>query len=394
MAVKVVISVGGRFHSIPLASALIKKNYLHRLYTIPYWTQDKEVIPRDFVRNEKFLNFFDRIITRFPSIVFNRLNYWNLAKDNLFDYWVKNKIRQLGDFDIFVGWNNYILRSLPEVRKRCKLVFLEVGSPHIKYQNRILSEEFEFFGVPYSPNYFKTIDKSNREYGLVDYIFVPSDFVVNSFVKEGISREKLIKAPYGADLKVFNPVLREGGKSIFRVIFVGMLNIGKGIYYLLKAWKELNLPAKDTELLLVGYRTPEFSYVLKKVGTLPVNVKFMNIASKENMARVMANSTVLVQPSLIEGLSMVQAEALASGIPIICTTNTGGSELIKDGEHGFIIPIRDIERLKEKISWCYEHKVACEEMGKQGRLIIQNRSWDKYGEEIVKLYEFLLKSVS
>ena len=50
---------------------------------------------------------------------------------------------------------------------------------------------------------------------------------------------------------------------------------------------------------------------------------------------------------------MVQPQAMACGLPIIHTTNTGGEDIVRDGIDGFIVPIRDVESLKSKILYTY-----------------------------------------
>jgi len=51
--------------------------------------------------------------------------------------------------------------------------------------------------------------------------------------------------------------------------------------------------------------------------------------------------------SLQEWLPMVIPQAMACGLPVICTANTGGEDIVRDGVDGFIIPIRDVEALKQ-----------------------------------------------
>ena len=60
---------------------------------------------------------------------------------------------------------------------------------------------------------------------------------------------------------------------------------------------------------------------------------------------------VLVLPSIIEGRALVQQEALANGLPLIITPNTGGEDLIEDGKTGFIVPIREPNKIADTIEW-------------------------------------------
>ena len=54
---------------------------------------------------------------------------------------------------------------------------------------------------------------------------------------------------------------------------------------------------------------------------------------------VMMESDVLVLPSLGEGFGLVVTEALACGLPVIVTPNVGASDLVRDGQEGFVVPV-------------------------------------------------------
>jgi glycosyltransferase involved in cell wall biosynthesis len=58
---------------------------------------------------------------------------------------------------------------------------------------------------------------------------------------------------------------------------------------------------------------------------------------------------------------------MACGLPAIATTNTGAGDVIREGTDGFVIPIRDVEALKDRISFLYEHQEHCSQMGKSAK---------------------------
>jgi glycosyltransferase involved in cell wall biosynthesis len=85
---------------------------------------------------------------------------------------------------------------------------------------------------------------------------------------------------------------------------------------------------------------------------------------------------------------MVIPQAMACGLPVIHTTNTGGGDIVRDGIDGFCIPIRDVEAIKEKILFFYEHSEERDEMG--GNALEQARgalSWDSYGTKMITAYQ-------
>ena len=83
---------------------------------------------------------------------------------------------------------------------------------------------------------------------------------------------------------------------------------------------------------------------------------------------------------------------MACGLPLLCTTNTGGDDLITEGREGFVVPIRDVDALKEKIESLYKDSEACAEMGRAAqRKVSQGYSWTDYGDRINRAYEKVLR---
>jgi glycosyltransferase involved in cell wall biosynthesis len=86
----------------------------------------------------------------------------------------------------------------------------------------------------------------------------------------------------------------------------------------------------------------------------------------------------------------VQLEAMACGIPLITTVNAGSSDIVTDGVEGFIVPIRDVEALKEKLEWCYCHPLELAEMGRAARQKAEQLTWDLYRQRLAsRVQEFL-----
>jgi len=78
---------------------------------------------------------------------------------------------------------------------------------------------------------------------------------------------------------------------------------------------------------------------------------------------------------------------MACGLPVICTTNTGGEDIVREAVDGFIIPICDVEALKARILWCYENPERCREMGRAAReRVARGFTWADYGEKIHRAY--------
>ncbi len=218
------------------------------------------------------------------------------------------------------------------------------------------------------------LERKEQEVQLADHIFVSSALVRSSLLEAGVTPEKISVIPYGAPVDYFYPQASQ--EKPFRALFVGRVGPRKGVHYLRQAWQELRLP--KAELWLVGVNEfPEgwleqYRELLRHVPSVPHAAlnQYYNSAS------------VLVLPSLVEGFGMVLLEAMACGIPVITTPNTAGPEILVDGQEGFIVPIRDVEALKEKLEWCYQHPSELAEMGRAARRRAEQLSWNLYRQRL------------
>ena len=104
-------------------------------------------------------------------------------------------------------------------------------------------------------------------------------------------------------------------------------------------------------------------------------------------------SDVFVLNSIEDGFGMVILQAMACGLPVITSQNTGGSEIIEDDKNGYIIPIRSLEILKKKISFLYNNPKRCFEMGMIAKEKVNSKySWESYGKRQIDLYLSILKN--
>ena len=186
--------------------------------------------------------------------------------------------------------------------------------------------------------------------------------------------------PYGVDLEYF-PDASPNPDSPFRVVYVGQITLRKGILDLLEAFRLLGLP--DAELLLIGTMDRSLLPLLRPYQHL---FRHLEAVPKTELTRHYANSSVFVLPSLADSFSLATLEAMASGLPVIVTPNTGASELITEGKHGFIVPIRDPGAIASKLHALYDQRAMCVEMGQNAQRLAKAQSWEKYEDEALSLY--------
>lgn len=384
---KVTISVQGRFHLFNQAQQLLKASHLQRLITsYPKFEVVKYGIPTDKVRSIVIKEILERSWTNLPPFL-RRIYNPQFFISELFDKLASHKIP---DCDIFVGMPSVMLNSLRVARSRGAVVVAEHGSSHILFQKAILEEEYNRFGVK-NPQFQlphpMVVEKELREIDEADYISAPSSFVIRTLLSNGVSRQKIVHIPYGVDLTSFGKTPKQD--DVFRVIFVGGMSLRKGVHYLLKAFSELKLP--NSELMLVGSLTDEIKPFFRKYDG---EFKWIGAVPQKELYRYYSHGSVFVLMSIEEGLAMVQAQAMACGLPVICTTNTGGEDIVRDGVDGFVIPIRSVEVLKEKLVYLYGNKSVREEMGQSAQNRVSSGfSWDDYGRKVIDFYLGVLNKI-
>ncbi len=378
---KVIISVPGKFYAFNLAQQLERRKAFYKLITgYPRWHTEEFNLSRDRVVAFPLVQAIWQGWNRLPARLRGR---WDpsFAVSEIFD---RRAARRLKECDIFTGWSGFSLHSIRRSRHLARAVILERGSTHIRYQQRILEEEYARVGRWGPRAHPRIIEKELAEYEEADYIMVPSRFVKKTFLEEGISENKLIRNPYGVDLSAYRQIPRED--DIFRVIFSGRICFRKGVHYLLEAFRALKLPG--CELLLIGALSDEMKPYLDKYRGY---YKWINPKPPKRLHRYYSQGSVFVIPSIEEGLALVQLQAMACGLPLICTPNTGGEDLIENGKHGFIVPLRDPEALKEKIEYLYRHPEICRAMGAAAaERVREGFSWDDYGERTWAAYRRIL----
>lgn len=223
------------------------------------------------------------------------------------------------------------------------------------------------------------LERKIMELELADMVIVPSKFVKDS-LPAWAGNKKIVVSPFGT------PVLKErefGNKEPneinkpLRVLFAGSMGQRKGLGDLFAAIKYLN--SNDVELVIMGSLQTSMDFYRNEYA----NFIYEPGRPHEDVLALMRTCDVFCLPSIVEGRALVMQEAMSQGLPLIITPNTGGEDLIIEGETGFLVPIRSPEVIAEKINWFLENRIKISEMGKAAKVHAQNYTWDNYEKQIV-----------
>lgn len=171
-----------------------------------------------------------------------------------------------------------------------------------------------------------------------------------------------------------------------QIIFAGRLSKEKGISNLLDIAKKLSL---DTHLLILG-SGPEENTVRDAIKSKS-NIHYLGYQSKEKTISLIRGSDVLIQPSLIEGVSSTILEAMACKIPIIATKVGGNKELLEHDKSGILIEPDNYEKISDEILDLLSNKQKATKLSEEAFKQVQQYDWSHVGNLYLRIYESLLK---
>ena len=401
---RVTVSAAGRFHAFNLVDELYARGHLDRFITT---TLNDRLLPNrrlpDALKGDaEFLKRVTQIpapeylcyaLRKLPIPEAQSLAYF--TKDNSYD---RAAVKHIPNSDIFVGWASQSLFQLREAKARGAKTIIERGSTHISEQYRLINEERKKFGIATkdgsSTRWDKMLEeKQLKEYHEADYIMVPSEFVRKSFLARSFSDSKILKVRYGVDLGRFTSIERKAWPEIPTILFVGAIGFQKGVPHLLEAVRSLRAGGMKLRLKLIGRFESDFEEWLKSSPLRSEIDEHIPFIANHEIARHFLDAQIFCLPSIQEGLALVIAEAMACGLPVVATENTGGRDFIEDGVSGLIVEPGNPSSLASSIASLLDDSAAALAMGTKAAKASKSFGWDSYGEAIIQTYEGILNPV-
>jgi glycosyltransferase involved in cell wall biosynthesis len=223
--------------------------------------------------------------------------------------------KRLDPCDLLIGLSGLTLATIKAAKANYKAqVWLERGSVHILEQKKILDEIANIPRTSLVPEW--AIERELEGYDLADKIVVPSSHVAKTFYQHGINAKKLFVNSYGVNLEDF-PVTQMPQGQRPTILFVGGWTYQKGCDLL----NQLIVKASEIDLIHVG-----------SPGDCPFpnspNFTSVGHVSQRELSQYYGAAHLLIHASRQDGMSLVLAQALASGLPIVATPMTGAIDLI------------------------------------------------------------------
>jgi glycosyltransferase involved in cell wall biosynthesis len=196
----------------------------------------------------------------------------------------------------------------------------------------------------------------------VDLFIVLTEFARQKFVQGGLPPERLFVKP---NFVYPDPGRGAGGGGY--ALFAGRLCPEKGIDTLLSAWERLGGRA---ELRIVGHG-PLAERTRSRAAEI-AGVTFLGRQSRDQVLDAMRAAEFLVFPSLWpEGFPLVLAEAMATGLAVVCSDSGAPPSLVSDGRTGLHFRTGDAEDLAIKLGWMLDHPAEVRSMGGGARRVYE-----------------------
>ena len=185
-----------------------------------------------------------------------------------------------------------------------------------------------------------------------------------------IKKEQLVRINgSGVNLEKFR---KKPLPSAFGFLFVGRIIRDKGIVEYLEAAREIKKRYPDVKLQIVGYFDTNPTAISKEYLESYIkdgSVEYLGY--HEDVRPFLENCTVFVLPAYHEGTPKSGLEAMATGRPVITTDATGAREIVIDGVNGFLVPVKDVKALVEKMTWMIENRDQLQNMGDESRKLCE-----------------------
>lgn len=167
----------------------------------------------------------------------------------------------------------------------------------------------------------------------------------------------------------------------------------KGHEYVIEAAKEVIAQFPQARFLFVGdgVLQDKFREQIRLAGLTPY-FGFTGLVPPERIPALVAAMDVLVHTSLREGLARAIVQSLLGGKPVVSFDLDGASEVVLNGETGYLVPPKDVDTLSNRLLQLLANPALRKSMGEQGRALCEKQFRHQFmTARIRELYSRLLR---
>lgn len=232
-----------------------------------------------------------------------------------------------------------------------------------------------------------------------DVVICDSETVKAGIVRLGTDSAKIRKIFWGVDTQKFNPQRRDdnlrsklGVANAPTIICIRNLRPIYNVEMLIKAIPLVLNQVPETKFI-IGGEGEQREYLKNLASSLGVinSIRFVGWIPHDELPKYLASSDIYVSTSLSDSTSLSLQEAMACELPPVVTDLPANREWVLEGENGFVVPIKDIQILAERIACLIENKDISEKFGKSGREMIKEKAeYEREMDRMERIYQELL----
>ncbi|MCE5336070.1 MAG: glycosyltransferase [Desulfobacteraceae bacterium] len=344
-----------------LCAKLHRESLLHDAFA---FSRERHLAPewpcRTIPRN------FQRVLWRLYGMSGMPAHVFRGIRERIFDLFCMARLRR--DADILVTFHPVIPRTLKRAKELgIATVLIPLNPCDFEIADRVRAELAKWNVRSDTDAYTSEFRLSTmrRSFASLDCMIATTSLIRETFERKSVSDARIMDAGFPLCYD-FTPAAVHAGNpdGVFRVGYIGHTVWLKGLQYLMDAWSGLNLPG--SELVVAGKIAGGVSEFIRERHPNLRNVRFLGDITA--VADFMRSCSVLVCPSIIDGVPLVAFEAMLSRVPVVVTEGCGAKDLIGDGVEGFVIPVGDSEAIARKIRWFHENPESRAGMGENAFL--------------------------
>lgn len=281
-----------------------------------------------------------------------------------------------------LAYTSAALELFEEAKRRGLACILDhATAPYVHEENLVKAQEARYPGWSTALEEDKAAEayaeRQRQEWQLADTIICGSQFVRDMISREGGPVDKTIIVPLGLNRRFddHQRPRRTGGP--LNVLWVGDYPVRKGVGDLAEAAARLGRDTVHVRAVGTFNLTP---YGLEQAGR---TIEIVGRVPRSEMWAQYTWADVFVLPSVSDTFGLVILEAMAAGVPVVATPNTGGPDVIREGVDGFIVPIHDPEALAARLAQLAGDRALLAEMSRNARERAGDFTIERYSERLV-----------
>lgn len=222
----------------------------------------------------------------------------------------------------------------------------------------------------------KVMNSLCREFEYADKFIAASSITKESLIYSGVSDDRITIIPYGVNTTKFSSEKRRQREEKLKILYVGHVDYRKGVHHL------LNVVNKMTGVELNLYGVYHEDSPIYRENKLKDNIHFHGFVTPDKLPYIYRNNDVFVFPSTNDGYGLVVVEAMACGLPVICSANAGAADLIENGVNGFVYTASDEKMLEQLIEYMRSNPDKSKQIGDCASKRVKEYTWEKYYSSI------------